>query len=122
MREIAKIENPVPYRKFSPQEIIEALEESHGMIAPAARSLKCSRDTVRRYLAEYAEIAQAIADEREATTDLAENKLRDAIIRGEAWAICFYLKCMARDRGYSERAEIAGAGGGPVRIKLVYDE
>ena len=120
--ELAKIEKPVPYRKYSVEQIIAALGESHGMIAPAARSLGCSRDTIRRYLAEYEEIAQAIADEREATTDLAENKLRDAIIRGEAWAICFYLKCMAKDRGYVERGELTGANGAPVKIRLVYDE
>ena len=120
--ELAKIEKPVPYRKYSVEQIIAALGESHGMIAPAARSLGCSRTTIRRYLAEYAEIAQAIADEREATTDLAENKLRDAIIRGEAWAICFYLKCMAKDRGYVERGELTGTNGAPVKIKLVYDE
>ena len=119
--ELAKIEKPVPHRKYSVEQIIAALGESHGMIAPAARSLGCSRDTIRRYLAEDAEIAQAIADEREATTDLAENKLRDAIIRGEAWAICFYLKCQGKSRGYVERAELTGSGGEPVKIKLVYD-
>lgn len=124
MTELARIEetSPQPYRKYTPEQIVRALQESHGMIAPAARNLGCSRDTIRRYLAEYAEIAQTIADEREATTDLAENKLRDAIIHGEAWAICFYLKCMAKDRGYVERAEVSGPGGGPVKIKLVYDE
>ena len=122
MTEIAKIEKPVPYRKFTAAQIIDALGESHGMIAPAARSLGCSRDTIRRYLAENAEIAQAIADEREATTDLAENKLRDAIIRGEAWAICFYLKCQGKSRGYVERAELTGSGGEPVKIELVYDQ
>jgi hypothetical protein len=119
--ELAKIEKPVPYRKYTAEQVIAALGESHGMIAPAARSLGCSRDTIRRYLAEDAEIAQAIADEREATTDLAENKLRDAIIRGEAWAICFYLKCQGKSRGYVERAELTGSGGEPVKIKLVYD-
>jgi hypothetical protein len=29
---------------------------------------------------------------------------------------------MAKDRGYIERAELTGNGGGPVKIKLVYDE
>src|SRR5919112_5556214 len=120
--ELANIEKPVPYRKYTAEQVIAALGESHGMIAPAARSLGCSRDTIRRYLAEYAEIAQAIADEREATTDLAENKLRDAIIRGEAWAICFYLKCMAKNRGYVEKGELTGTNGAPVKIRLVYDE
>ena len=121
MREIAKIEKPAPYRKYTAEQMIDALAESMGMISPAARKLGCSRDTIRRYLAEDAEIAQAIADEREATTDLAENKLRDAIIRGEAWAICFYLKCQGKSRGYVERAELTGSGGEPVKIKLVYD-
>jgi hypothetical protein len=29
---------------------------------------------------------------------------------------------MAKDRGYVERAELTGASGAPVKIKLVYDE
>src|SRR4029450_2769461 len=53
---------------------------------------------------------------------MAENSLYEAIRRGEAWAVCFYLKCMAKDRGYLERAELTGAKGAPVKIKLVYDE
>ena len=111
-----------PYRKFSPEQMIKALEESKGLIAPAARALGCSRDTIRKYLDEYGEVAQAKLDQREAVTDMAENSLYEAIRRGEAWAVCFYLKCMAKDRGYVERAELTGAKGAPVKIKLVYDE
>jgi transposase-like protein len=111
-----------PYRKFSPEQMVRALEESKGLIAPAARALGCSRDTIRKYLDEYGEVAQAKLDQREAVTDMAENSLYEAIRRGEAWAVCFYLKCMAKDRGYIERAELTGNGGGPVKIKLVYDE
>ena len=91
------------------------------MIAPAARALGCSRDTIRSYLEEYTEVAQAKLDQREAVTDMAENALYEAIDR-EAWAVCFYLKCMAKDRGYVERAELTGTNGAPVKIKLVYDE
>ena len=122
MREIAKIEKPAPYRKYSVEQIIAALGESHGMIAPAARSLGCSRDTIRRYLAEYPEIAQAIEDANEEVNDMTELKLFDAIQRGEAWAICFRLKTKAKDRGYVERGELTGTNGAPVKIKLVYDE
>jgi hypothetical protein len=111
-----------PYRKYTQEEMIEALEESKGLIAPAARALGCSRDTIRSYLEEYTAVAQAKLDQREAVTDMAENSLYEAIRRGEAWAVCFYLKCIAKDRGYVERAEVSGAGGGPVKIKLVYDE
>ena len=121
MSELAIPERKQPYRKFTPEDIIGALEQSRGLIAPAARALGCSRATIRSYIDEYAEVAQAKLDQREAVTDMAENALYAAILRGEAWAICFYLKCMAKDRGYVEKAEISGPGGKPISIKLVYD-
>jgi hypothetical protein len=124
MAELARIEDttPRPYRKFTVEQMIEALEHGRGLIAPAARYLGCSRATVRSYLEEYPAVSQAKLDQEEAVKDMAENALYAAILRGEAWAICFYLKCMAKDRGYVEKSEIAGAGGGPVKIELVYDE
>ena len=113
---------PQPYRKYTQEQVIEALEESRGMIAPAARKLGCSRNTIRAYIQEYTEVAQALVDEEEATTDHAELRLFQAIDRGEAWAICFYLKCKGKKRGYVERAEVTGPGGKAVNIKLVYDD
>ena len=121
MTELVKVESKRPYRKYTQEQVIEALEQSKGLIAPAARALGCSRDTIRTYLEEYTAVAQAKLDQREAVTDMAENALYAAILRGEAWAICFYLKCMAKDRGYVEKAEISGPGGKPISIKLVYD-
>jgi DNA-binding transcriptional MerR regulator len=122
MTELVKVEKKQPYRKYTQEQVIEALEQSKGLIAPAARALDCSRDTIRSYLAEYPAVAQAKADAKEATKDLAENRLVDAIEDREAWAICFYLKTQAKDRGYIERGELAEPGGSPVKIKLVYDE
>jgi len=120
--EIAKIEKSAPYRKYTAEQMIDALAESMGMISPAARKLGCSRTTIRRYLAENAEIAEAIEDANEEVNDIAELKLLDAIKRGEAWAICFRLKTKAKNRGYVEKAELTGANSAPVKIKLVYDE
>ena len=122
MTELVKVESKRPYRKYSQEQMIEALEQSKGLIAPAARALGCSRDTIRSYIDEYSAVAQAKLDQEEAVKDMAENALYAAILRGEAWAICFYLKCRAKDRGYVERAELTGASGAPVKIKLVYDE
>jgi transposase-like protein len=122
MAELVKAGPHAPYRKYTPQQIVDALIESKGLIAPAARALGCSRDTIRSYLEEYTAVGQAKLDQREAVTDMAENSLYEAIRRGEAWAVCFYLKCMAKDRGYVERAELTGTNGAPVKIKLVYDE
>jgi DNA-binding transcriptional MerR regulator len=122
MTELVKVESKRPYRKYTPEQMIKALEESKGLIAPAARALGCSRDTIRSYLEEYAEVAQAIKDQREAVTDMAEHALYQAILDREAWAVCFYLKCIGKNRGYVERAEVSGPGGRPVEIRLVYDE
>jgi DNA-binding transcriptional MerR regulator len=122
MTELVKVESKRPYRKYTQEQMIEALEQSKGLIAPAARALGCSRDTIRSYIDEYSAVAQAKLDQEEAVKDMAENALYAAILRGEAWAICFYLKCRAKDRGYVERAELTGANAAPVKIKLVYDE
>jgi DNA-binding transcriptional MerR regulator len=122
MTELVRQQPRQPYRKYTQEQMIEALEQSKGLIAPAARALGCSRDTIRSYLEEYTAVAQAKLDQREAVTDMAENALYQAILDREAWAVCFYLKCMAKDRGYVERAEVTGANGAPVKIKLVYDE
>src|SRR5215208_4949736 len=123
MTELVKVERPKrPYRKYTQEQMIKALEESKGLIAPAARALGCSRDTIRSYLEEYTAVGQAKLDQREAVTDMAENALYQAILDREAWAVCFYLKCMAKDRGYAERGEVTGPSGAPVKIKLVYDE
>src|ERR687898_2491658 len=98
MTELVKVESKRPYRKYTQEEMIEALEESRGLIAPAARALGCSRATVRSYIDEYSAVAQAKLDQEEAVKDMAENALYAASLRGEAWAICFYLKCRAKDR------------------------
>ena len=126
MSELARVESTSTartgtYRKYSREQIIEALAESMGMISPAARKLGCSRNTITTYMKEYPEIAEAIEDANEEVNDVAELKLYDAIKRGEAWAVCFRLKTKGKSRGYIEKAEIGGAGGGPVSIKLVYD-
>ena len=126
MTEVARRESTSPrtgtYRKYSRQQIIDALAESMGMISPAARKLGCSRNTITTYMKEYPEIAEAISDANEEVNDVAELKLYDAIKRGEAWAICFRLKTKAKNRGYVEKAELTGTNGSPVKIKLVYDE
>lgn len=102
------------YRKYSAATMAEALTESRGLISPAARKLGASRDTVKRYIRQYSTVAAACEDARESTTDMAEAALYKAIQQGESWAVCFYLKCQAKDRGYVERAEQSGPGGGPI--------
>jgi len=65
------------------------------------------------------EIGAVIAAERERRIDIAETALDRAVIEGEAWAVCFTLKCIAKDRGYVERQEISGVDGNAIQIVQV---
>ena len=51
--------------------------------------------------------------------DVAETALLAAVAKGEAWAVCFYLKCKGKARGWTERAEVTGPGGGPLQTQAV---
>jgi hypothetical protein len=68
------------------------------MVARAARALRCTPQTIRNYMQRHPAIAQVVAEERELFVDVAELKLNAAVQRGEAWAVCFTLKCLGRSR------------------------
>ncbi|MBA3312619.1 MAG: hypothetical protein M3552_03205 [Planctomycetota bacterium] len=90
---------------YSPEKIIESLRESRGMVYAAARRLGCSYNTIRRYVERYPEVAEVLEEERGRTGDQAESKLVEAIGRGDAWAVKYYLSTQCKDRGYVERIE-----------------
>ena len=55
------------------------------------------------------------------TTAVAVAQLFKAVKAGESWAICFWLKCRARWRE-TERVEHVGMDGGPVEIRVTYED
>ena len=92
------------YQKHTPAEVIEALRNAAGYVTVAAQKLNCDWTTVWRYMKRYPEVQRAYENIQEEYLDLSESKLIEAIKNGEAWAICFYLKCKGKKRGYIERA------------------
>jgi hypothetical protein len=92
--------------QFTAAQVIEALEKTRGLKGPAAQALGCSRRTLYNYEKRYASVAEAIEEQRELNLDAAEMSLLRAVERGEAWAVCFYLKTQAKHRGYTEKAEV----------------
>lgn len=89
--------------KYSQARIVEALRVSRGMIATAARLLGCARQTIYDAIVRHPEINAVVAGERELLLDQAELKLQEAIDRGEAWAVKFFLLTQGQARGYIER-------------------
>ena len=108
-------------REETAKRIIKALQETNGLLTMAASKSGIGYRTVCRYVAEYPSVKEAAHDAKETLLDFAEGKLYQKIKAGDNTAIIFFLKTQGKARGYIERHEVGGEGGGPVTIKVVYD-
>lgn len=93
-------------RKFENSEIKKAIEGSGGVILTVAKRLKCDWLTAKTKI-EAAGLADLLVSEREATLDLAENKLFENINDNDTTSIIFYLKTQGRKRGYVEKLDVS---------------
>lgn len=95
-------------------EIAEALENAGGVQLAASAWLRknkgiiYSQQAISKRLKNNQKLKEAAGRGVEKMKDVAEIKLYDAIEKGKIAAICFYLKCKAKDRGYIEKNIIAG--------------
>jgi len=83
-----------------------ALEAAEGLIFVAADRLACGVSTLYRYIQKYPAVREALDRQRGKRLDTAESMLWKAVLAGEAWAVCFFLKTQGKQRGYVERQEL----------------
>lgn len=112
-------------RRITDAKIAAALKRNAGKVTLAAKSLHCSHTIIYRRMNNNPKL-KAIQDfEVESLVDLAECKLKEAVGKGESWAICFALKCQGKKRGYIEKQAIEHSGeftGGKTEIVVKMDE
>lgn len=108
-------------RVYSTEQIIDALEKTHGGIFLAADAIGCSYKTIHRRADEVKVVQDVIDKYSGRRTDVAILKLEQAINNGEPWAITLQLTKSenGRSRGYSDRHEITGADGESITIKWI---
>lgn len=99
-------------------ELAEKLRELNGNQAAVGRFYGVTRSAVNIAINKSQTLRQVCDDAREGMKDHAESSLYRALIAGESWAVCFFLKCQAKDRGYIERQEIDMTA----RTRLVIEE
>jgi len=104
---------------YQTESIVKALHATRGRIYLAADQLGCDPQTIYNRMEKEPELAEVIRAERERRIDIAETALDRAVIEGEAWAVCFTLKCLGKHRGYVERQEISGVDGNAIQIVQV---
>lgn len=103
--------------RLSKKKIISALKATGGMISPAAKKLGCSRQSLYQWIQKDEKIAEALETVREENLDFVETQLLQAAKNGQSWAVCFYLKCMGKARGFSEKVDAHVTGDLKVEIK-----
>jgi hypothetical protein len=109
---------PPKWHRLTEAQIADAIEKSAGIMSVAAERLGVDRSTICRRAQKSQRLRNVIDAATERTMDVAEAALLRAVQKGEAWAVCFFLKCKAKQRGYSERTEITGPAGKPVQVSV----
>ncbi len=91
--------------QYTAAQVCDAVKAARGLVTLAALHLKCSRETVRKYINKYPACKAALEDARELQLDLCEYALFDAIAAREVWAIRWHLGIIGKSRGYVEKIE-----------------
>lgn len=108
--------------QYPADEVAEALRASYGIVTQAARRLGCSRQTVHKKINKYKTVREARDEGRARAVDEGEGRLmkivKDSDHKDHFKAVRMLLRTQGKNRGYSERHEHSGPGGGPVRHAL----
>lgn len=108
-------------KRFTAQEMADALRAVAGIQAAAARALHCDVSTVKRYVREYPTVKEALEEARDGIVDLAESQLLIKLREGHWPAIKFVLQTIGRDRGWNPDADIRAAVQREVRAFVAND-
>jgi hypothetical protein len=88
------------------KEVLESLEQHHGIVTTACASIGCPRSTYYNWLSSDAEFKLAVEDIQETAIDFVESKLMELITFRDTTAVIFFLKTRGKKRGYVERMEV----------------
>jgi AcrR family transcriptional regulator len=102
--------------KLKAEKVIPLIREHKGNMTMVAKALGVHRTTVWRFKNKHQTVADAFEEARETMIDNVESRLYASALKGEGWAVCFFLKTQGKGRGYVERQEYAGVEDQPLRI------
>ena len=86
--------------------MLEALEQSLGIVTSACKKVGIGRTTHYMWLKEDEEYKKAVESIEDIALDFAESQLHEQIRDGNTTATIFLLKTKGKKRGYIERQEI----------------
>lgn len=100
----------------------DALRKAGGFISYAAKSLNVSPSAVTQRVKANEHLQQVLREVKDSYLDLSEAALLKKIKAGDLGAICFYLKCQGKDRGYVEKQQIEASSpdGKPLKFNIEF--
>lgn len=114
--------NQIPAkRRTSIEECAVALRKAGGFLTGAANLLGISPSSLCERIAKYPELKQIQDEIKESYLDMAETALLKKIKSGDLGAMCFYLKCQGKKRGYIEKEAQQQQSEANVQVVIVKD-
>jgi len=86
--------------------ILEALEQSLGIVTTAIKKVGIGRTTYYGWLKNDLDFKKSVDEISNIALDFAESQLHKQIKEGSTAATIFYLKTKGKKRGYVEKTEI----------------
>ena len=86
--------------------LLEALEQSLGIVTTACKIVGCARSTFYKYYKDDQDFRTSVDELENLTLDFVESKLHKQIENDNTTATIFYLKTKGKKRGYIERKEV----------------
>ena len=106
-------------RHIKKEAMLQALENSLGVVTVACKKTETPRSTYYKWLKEDQDFAQAVKEIENVALDFAESQLHTQIKDGSTSATIFYLKTKGKKRGYIERSELdLSSGEEPIKINV----
>ena len=87
--------------------VIETLTAAHGNVSLAAQKLGVNRRTIHRWMEKSPKLRALRDGLREKIVDKAEENVFAALDRGDLRVSMFILRTLGKNRGYTERREVA---------------
>ena len=106
-------------RHIKKEAMLQALENSLGVVTVACKQSDTPRSTYYKWLKEDEQFAKDVKEIENIALDFAESQLHTQMKDGSTSATIFYLKTKGKKRGYIERSELdLSSGDEPVKINV----
>lgn len=105
---------------FKTEVFIKAIPGTHGNITEIAKRVGCSWNTAKKYITEYATVAEAYEEECMAVDDKARSNVTERIFRGDIGLSKWWLQVKSPE--FTPKSEIAHSGSIDTTIKVNWDD